>query len=285
MIKLAQKGKARRRKKQIKEAGDGIKSNHARITENLSNGPAIDFLKEYIEPFIITTEIAHGLKLGFFDSFQQNGDVYVATKEDIIEYATNGFVTIDDKDSVYDVELFVQKLDVWLELMENSNLIYRNNGFYCLQPLAVHFRNDKNGIIRSLLNESLFWIKTLDADFASNVWSRHSVDSLIGTQKYDFIENHLETCSSVLCRDIPKFLEEFDIRLKKDSIVLDIGCGTGYFLEELARLYKIRGVGLDFNWKVVENGNKRLKELGLAGMINCVILMQPSRNCQPMTIL
>ncbi len=247
-----------------------IKNNHIRVTEGLGNGLAINFLKNYIEPFIVTAEIANGLKCGFFDAFQSNGDQYVATKEGIIEYATNGhgFVTIDDKDSVYDLEQFAKKLDAWLELMETSDIIYRNNGFYCLQPLAVHFRNDKNGIIRSLLNESFYWMKTLDESQFSNIWSRHCVDSLMGTQKYDFIEKHLESCSSVLCQDIPKFLEEFDIKLKKGSIVMDIGCGTGYFLEELAHLYKIRGVGLDFNWKVVENGNKRLKELGLGRMIN-----------------
>ena len=266
---MAQKTTKGRKKKTKKEA-DEIKSNHVRVTEGLGNGIAINFLKEYIEPFIITAEIVNGLKCGFFDAFQSNGDTYVATKEDIIEYTTNGngFVTIDDKDAVYDLEQFAKKLDAWLDLMETSNIIYRNNGFYCLQPLAVHFRKDKNGIIRSLLNESFYWMKTLDEQTLSNIWSRHCVDSLMGTQKYNFIENHLDACCSVLSRDIPHFLEEFDIHLKKDSIVVDIGAGNGYFLEELARLYKIRGVGLDFNWKVVENGNKRFKELCLGRMIN-----------------
>ena len=76
---------------------------------------------------------------------------------------------IDDKDTVYDLEQFAKKLDAWLELMETSDIIYRNNGFYCLQPLAVHFRNDKNGIIRSLLNESFYWMKTLDEQTLSNI--------------------------------------------------------------------------------------------------------------------
>jgi ubiquinone/menaquinone biosynthesis C-methylase UbiE len=258
----------REHEEQTEKEGNGTRSNHVRVTEGLGNGLAINFLKEYLEPFIVTAEIANGLKCGFFDAFQNNGGQYVATKEDIIEYTTgngNGksFVTLDDKDPEFDKKKFSQKLEKWLGLMESAQIIRRVNGTYCLEPLAVHFRSDMNGAIRSLLNETLFWTKTLDEEFVSNVWSRHSIDSLIGTQKYDFIENHLEACSSTLCRDLPQFLEEFDIRLKKDSIVLDIGCGTGYFLEELARLYKIRGVGLDFNWKVVENGNQRLKKLGL----------------------
>ncbi|MFX1465900.1 MAG: class I SAM-dependent methyltransferase [Promethearchaeota archaeon] len=265
--------KTSRHKTQTKREYE-IKNNHIRVTEGLGNGLAINFLKEFIEPFIITTEIANGIKCGFFDAFQDNGDSYVATKEEIIEYATTGngngkgFVAIDDKDPQFDKSKFSQKLEKWLELMESSQIIRRDNGTFCLEPLAVHFRSEMNGIIRSLLNETLVWTKTLDENVISNIWSRHSIDSLIGTQKYDFIENHLEACCSVLCRDIPNFLEEFDIKLKKDSIVMDIGCGIGYFLEELARLYKIRGVGLDFNWKAVENGNKRLKKLGLGRMIN-----------------
>ena len=265
--------KTKKRKKQTKGEGDGIKSNHVRVTEGLGNGLAIDFLKEFAEPFIITTEISHGLKLGFFDAFQNNGDAYVATKEDIIEYATTGngngkgLVTIDEKDPTFDKEKFRIKLDKWLELMETAQIIRRDNGTYCLEPLAVHFRK-KNGVIRSLLNEITFYIRTLDDTYFSNIWGKNTIDSLIGTQKYDFIEKHLEECSSVLCQDIPQFLEEFDIKLKKGSIVLDVGCGNGSFLEELARLYKIRGLGLDFNWKTVENGNKRLKELGLSRMVD-----------------
>jgi ubiquinone/menaquinone biosynthesis C-methylase UbiE len=264
--KMAQKTKRRKSK--------GITSNHVRVQEGLGNGLAINFLKEFVEPVIVSVEIAHGIRCGFFDAFQNNGEVYVATKEDIIEYTTtncngngHGFVTIDDKDPEWDKKQFAQKLDKWLHLMELSNVVYRNNGFYCLQPLAVHFRNDRNGIIRSLLKESLFWMKTLDEEFASGVWSRHSIDSLIGTQKYDFIENHLEEVSSVLCRDLPQFLEEFDIKLKDGSIVFDIGCGTGYFLEEIARKHKIRGIGLDYNWKAVKNANQRFKELGLNRLI------------------
>jgi len=265
--------KTRNRKTQTKRECE-LKSNHVRVTEGLGNGMAINFLKEYVEPFLITAEIVNGIKCGFFDAFQNSGDTYVATKEHIIGYSTTGkgngkgFVTIDDKDPEFDKRKFSQKLEKWLELMESTQIIRRDNGAYCLEPLAVHFRSDTNGIIRALLNESLFWMKTLDENFVSNIWSRHCVDSLIGTKKYDFVENHLDSCSSVLCQDIPKFLEDFDIKLKKDSIVMDIGCGTGYFLEELARLYKIRGVGLDFNWKVVENGNKRIKKLGLGRMIN-----------------
>jgi ubiquinone/menaquinone biosynthesis C-methylase UbiE len=265
--------KTRKRKTQTKRERE-LKINHVRVTEGLGNGMAINFLKEYVEPFVITAEIVNGIKCGFFDAFQNNGDTYVATEERIIEYSTTGngngkgFVTIDDKDPEFDKRKFSQKLQKWLDLMESTQIIRRDNGTYCLEPLAVHFRSDTNGIIRALLNESIFWMKTLDENFVSNIWSRHCVDSLIGTKKYDFVESHLDTCSSVLCQDIPKFLEDFDIKLKKDSIVMDIGCGTGYFLEELAHLYKIRGVGLDFNWKVVENGNKRLKELGFGRMIN-----------------
>ena len=265
--------KTKRRKKQTKGEGDGIKSNHVRVKEGLFNGLAINFLKEFAEPFIITTEISHGLKLGFFDAFQNNGDAYVATKEDIIEYATTGngngklFVKIDEKDPQFDKAKFRIKLDKWLELMETAQIIRRDNGIYCLEPLAVHFRK-KNGVIRSLLNEITFYIRTLDDTYISNVWGKNTIDSLIGTQKYDFIEKHLQEVSSVLCRDIPHFLEEFDINLKDGSIVFDIGCGTGYFLEELAKTCKIRGIGLDFNWKAVENANQRLTKLGLRRMVD-----------------
>ena len=63
------------RKKKTKKAVDETKSNHVRVTEGLGNGIAINFLKGFIEPFIVTTEIANGLKCGFFDAFQNNGDV------------------------------------------------------------------------------------------------------------------------------------------------------------------------------------------------------------------
>jgi len=132
-----------------------------------------------------------------------------------------------------------------------------------LQPNAVFFRSDQTGAIRAIMNEASWLIRSMNEEFIQNVWSRHAVDSLIGTEKYTLNEDYLHKVSSVLSGNLPQLIKELNIKLKKGSVVLDLGCGTGHFLEDLAKLYNIRGVGLDFNWKAVENGNQRLKELGL----------------------
>ena len=60
-------------------------------------------------------------------------------------------------------------------------------------------------------------------------------------------------------------LEKFEIqyilpKIKKNSKVLDIGCGDGSLLKELFTKKKIKGVGIDFSNELIKVAKKKIKK-------------------------
>lgn len=93
-------------------------------------------------------------------------------------------------------------------------------------------------------------------------------------EKYDKHKKYFETAyrtgtdiwTNLFFKDRARLLVE---KLPKDSLILDVGSGRGFFAKQLAEM-NYRVIGLDFEENIVKKANKEIKNWGLEGRLGFV---------------
>jgi len=67
------------------------------------------------------------------------------------------------------------------------------------------------------------------------------------------------------------------INLKKDSFVLDVGCGTGLLFEHVGRSVKLL-VGLDMSLRILKEAKKRVKQIPTIAVVRADADFAPFQN-------
>ncbi|MFX1465901.1 MAG: methyltransferase domain-containing protein [Promethearchaeota archaeon] len=269
--------------KETKSALEGIYEIPKPTEEQLKQMPTADHVmyakeatlySEHLFPLAYTTNaviIAH--KVGIFDILDKP-----MTIDEIAEYLVeNDKIELDPLNMEQEIEVCKQKIRGLFDLFSAPQLKMVqqvNGGQWELTKLGSYLRSDaKVGIAVAMLNLTEYYAKPSFSDYPRHVFGTKAYDDIGSPDEGAvYTERVPQKVRAGLLTSLPKFGVNLD---EGDPLVLDLGCGVGDWLIEIANKHtRAKGIGLDYNLGSCEMGQEKAEASGLGSRLEyrCVDL-------------
>ena len=230
---------------------------------------------EHMFPLTFLTNVTRiAYKVGVFDALDEP-----MTIEELIKVLYDkGTIEFDPLNMDQEIETAKRKFKAMFDLFSapQINIIRKNDDgeSWELTERGKYLRNDAPvGIAVTLVNLSEYYIPPSVDDTPHKLFGTKSYDD-IGSPEYG--AQYTERVPTNVIRGILGSLPKFGVNLDEGSpLVLDLGCGTGHWLTEVAQKHtNVKGIGLDYNLGSCEMGIKKAEAAGLGSRLEfrCVDL-------------
>jgi ubiquinone/menaquinone biosynthesis C-methylase UbiE len=224
-------------------------------------------LLEHMFPLAYTTNATVvAYKIGVFDALDKP-----MTIDELIEFLIDkGTIELDPLNIDQELEACKRKFTAMFNLFSapQLNIIRKVDGEkWELSDCGNYLRNDAPiGIAVTLTNLNDYYVKPSLDEFPHQILGTRSYDD-IGDP--DFGAQYTERVPRTLISGVLAALPKFGINLDEgDPLVLDLGCGTGGWLTEVAKKHSnVKGIGLDYNLGSCEMGTKKADAAGLSSRL------------------
>ena len=222
---------------------------------------------EHMFPLTFLTNVTMiAYKVGVFDALDEP-----MTIDELIEVLYDkGTIELDPLNMDQELEAAKRKFKAMFDLFSapQLNIIREIDGErWELTDIGKYLRNDAPvGIAVTLVNLSEYYVTPSIDDNPHKLFGTKSYDD-IGSPDYG--SKYTERVPTNVIRGILGSLPKFGVNLDEGSpLVLDLGCGTGHWLLEVAQKHSnTKAIGLDYNLGSCEMGIKNAEAAGLGSRL------------------
>jgi len=266
-----------------KSALEGIYENPKPTEEQLQQMPTDQHRKyaeeatlfsEHLFPLAYTTNaVMVAFKVGIFDALDKP-----MTIAELAEYLVdNDKIDLDPLNMEQEIEVAKQKIGALFDLFSAPQLKIvqeTDDGKWELTQLGSYLRSDTPvGIAVAMMNLTEYYAKPSFGDYPRQLFGTRAYDDIGSPEEgATYTERVPQKVRAGLLMSLPKFGVNLD---EGDPLVLDLGCGVGDWLIEIANKHpSAKGIGLDYNLGSCEMGQKKAEAAGLGSRLEyrCVDL-------------